>query len=263
MQKDLTINEQMEMSYNIAKNTKKQIELTKNKSDRIIKNPSTELLSYNDYPEAFKYVNSIFPDMDLQSIKIYKASPLMLKKVGYDGMGGFFNALSKIIVISSYQLIPLDVQKHTVRAKLQKDEILVHELLHYCHNKIGKHDSVNLKEEFAYGWSWGYLKEKDYQDSYILEYNYMPYLYQIYYKDGVLNTLKNNNISKDKFYKASSQYQYKILNNLAGQVFHETKKFATKKGQQIIDVYSKKYREGQVYYTQKKDSNIFNNLDLD
>ena len=54
---------------------------------------------------------------------------------------------------------------------MSKDEVIVHELLHYCHASIGSDTDINLSEEFAYGWSLGYLRAKGYSDEEIIENN--------------------------------------------------------------------------------------------
>ena len=86
---------------------------------------------------------------------------------GFGGAGGFYSKTYKVIIISGKQKQRKKTyaDRYSVSAKLEIDEVIVHELLHYCYFEEGKSNkSVGLNEEFAYGWSIGYLRKKGYTD---------------------------------------------------------------------------------------------------
>jgi len=265
MQKqNLTINDLMDLSYRLAENNKKQIELTTELSAKIKKNPSTKKILYEDYPESFDYVGDIFPDICVKSIDVRQSSPLLLKKLGYDGIGGFFERITKTIVISAHQLVSHNLNRYSIKAKLKRDEVIVHELLHYCHHLIGSNPSVNLKEEFAYGWSYGYLRNKGYSDEQIIKDNYLPYLYGVCYKDGFFNVLRKENISIEKIRNASPLRRERIIHPLKSKIHKEVVRLGTERGMEIIRIYKKKIEEGRVYNNiNKPKKTLFDVLDFD
>ena len=265
MQKrNLTVNDVMVLSLRREEANKKQIALTVELSAKIKKNASTKKILYEDYPEAFDYVGRIFPDIDVRSIDVRQASPLLLKKLGYEGIGGFFERITKTVVVSAHRLIPQNAGKYSVSAKLQKDEVIVHELLHYCHHTIGSNPSVNLKEEFAYGWSLGYLRSKGYTDEELIRDNYLPYLYNVCYKDGFFNILRQEDISVEKLRDSSQLRKERILNPLKNKIHKEVTRLAMEKGKNIIKIYEKKIAEGESYRNiNKPKQSLFDVLDLD
>lgn len=264
MTQNLTINDEMELSYKLAENRKKQVELTVDISERIKANPSTKKIIYEDFSEAFDYVGNIFPDIDVKSIDVRQASPVLLKKLGYDGIGGFFDLITKTVVVSAHQLVRHNLSRYSIRASLNRDEVIVHELLHYCHYANGSYTSVNLKEEFAYGWSLGYLRNKGYSDEDIVGKNYLPYLYNVCYKDGFFNILRSEGISREKVQKASAIGRNRIITPLKGKIHKEVVRLATEKGFEIIRIFANKIAEGESYRNiSKPKQNLFNVIDLD
>ena len=260
------VNDEMEMSYRLAENNKKQIELTAKKSERIKKNSSTKKILYEDYKESFDYVDKLFPDVDVRSIDVRAATPLMLHKVGYDGIGGFFDRITKTVIISTHSLAPRSNDKYTIKAKLHKDEVIVHELLHYCHNEIGSNPSINMKEEFAYGWSVGYLRAKGYTDEEIVRDNYLPYLYKVCYKDGFFNVINEEGVVYEKMSNATPRGRERMLAPLKSKIHKEVIRLAMEKGMEIIRIYSNRIEEGEVYHSNRVNNpkhTVFDMLDFD
>ena len=261
---NLTINDVMDLSYRLADNTKKQIALTTEKSAKIKKNLSTKKILYEDYKEAFDYVGRIFPDIDVMLIDVRQATPLLLRKLGYDGIGGFFERVSKTVVVASHQLVSKNLTRNSVSAKLHRDEVIVHELLHYCHHTLGSNPSVNLKEEFAYGWSYGFLKNKGYIEEEIIKDNYLPYLYNVCYKDGFFNILKEEGISIEKMRSVSKFARDRIISPFRSKIHKEVLRLAKLKGHEIIRIYSEKIEDGTVYTVANNNKQtLFDVLDFD
>lgn len=261
----MTVNEEMELSYKLAEDGKKQVRLTAEKSEKIKKNASTKRILYEDYPESFDYVAKIFPGIDVRGIDIFQATPLLMQKMSYDGIGGFFDRITKTVIISAHRLVSPN-KKFTVKAKLSKDIIIVHELLHYCHNEVGLSPSMNMKEEFAYGWSLGYMRQKGYTDEEVINDNFMPYLYKVCYKDGFFSVLRKEGIEVDKLQRRSPRAKDRILNPLRSKIHKEIIRLATEKGMEIIRIYSDKIEKGQAYRGEGDKNlkcSVFGMLDFD
>ncbi len=263
---NLAINNEMELSFKLAENTKKQIELTVEKSERIKKNSSTKKILYEDYKKSFDYVDRLFPDVDVRFIDVRQTTPLMLHKAGYDGIGGFFDRITKTVIVSAYSLAPVPFTKYTIKANLHKDEVIVHELLHYCHNEIGANPSMNMKEEFAYGWSLGYLRDKGYTDEEVVRDNYLPYLYNVCYKEGFFNIINEEGVVYEKMSNATPRGRELMLSPLRNKIHKEVVRLATEKGMEIIRIYSKRIEEGEVYHSNRVNNpkhTVFDIIDID
>jgi len=261
--RDLTVNEEIEASHKFAENLKKSVRLTVELATTIKNNLSTKKILYENYEEAFDYVGKIFPGIDVKKIDVRQCSPLLLKKLGYDGVGGFFEKTTKTVVISAHKLVT-STSRFAVSAKLKRDEVIVHELLHYCHDSIGSNIGSNLREEFAYGWSMPYLRKKGYSDEEIIRDNYMPYLYKVCNDEGFLNVLKSEGVGVDVFRKYSNVAKNKFTNRVSNKIHKEILRLATDKGREIINIYEKKMQDGLSYKSlAKPKQTLFDVLDLD
>jgi hypothetical protein len=261
--REFTVNEEIEASNKFAEDFKKSVRLTVELATTVKKNLSTKKILYEDYKEAFNYVGKIFPDIDVRTIDVRQCSPLLLKKLGYNGVGGFFEKTTKTVVISAHKLVST-VSRFSVNAKLKKDEVIVHELLHYCHDSIGSNIGSNLREEFAYGWSMPYLRKKGYSDEEIIKDNYMPYLYRVCNDEGFLNILKSEGVDVSTYRKYSNVAKNKFANRVSSKVHKEILRLATEKGREIINIYEKKMQEGLSYRSlAKPKQTLFDVLDFD
>lgn len=220
---------------------RKQAELSLVHLDKIERHILTEVLQWPDFKDAYDYVDKLFPEANVKSIKIYKCDPDLLGKLGYKGVGGFFNRIFQVVVIPSS--VVKQTQKtmwDSIQAKLTFDEVMVHELLHYSssNQKKGVY-SIDLEEEFAYGHSVAYLRQKGYSDKDIINNNFMPYLI------GTINSSKiARQIIIDAGYDvkelvlASEEKQKRIFKKYEKQIFELVKQKAFEKGLEIINMYS-------------------------
>jgi hypothetical protein len=251
-------------NQNVRKKTQEYIELSINNLQKIKKDSRTKVIKFPEYSEAFNYIEKLFPSSNIKEISIYKTSPILLEKIGYKGVGGFFNTLSKDVVISSY--LTSGKKFLGIKFKAETDEIMVHELLHYCFDISGMVAiSKYAQEEFAYGWSWGYMKNKGLSEDYVIKHNFIPFLVSLFYEKATAWVLGNNNLSLKDYNsftgKKKIQFMSKYKKNIEGKSFE----YAYELGKNIISMYEEKMKNGIIYgnnfKSNEKNSGLL--LDLD
>jgi hypothetical protein len=252
------------MNHKRMKSQKKQLDEMVKNIKKLKNSVSTVQVKYPQYKESYDYVDNIFPDVGVKNIVLYKTSAKTMERLGFGHAGGFYDRMSKIIVFSTAK--PKRTrQKNSVTAKLNQDEVIVHELCHLCYFSQGKSSvSVGINEEFAYGWSIGYLRSKGYSDDDIIKDNFMPFLYQQVREKVFWSILSREGITKRE-YSLSSKYQkQKVLRKYEKSLHKETLELATEKGHQIIKIYTDKLNsENNIGINKTEKSNGFSLLDLD
>ncbi len=229
-----------------------------------IKRIAFEKIKYPDSKEAFEYVDKLFPRVKIKEIIIYKVSYKDLVKMGLVGIEGFYDSISKIIVVSGSHksVIPVNREFH-IEAKVSKDEVMVHELCHYCYVFEGQRsESIELREEFAYGWSLGYLRKKEHSDEYIVKYNFLPYLMNISFEEATKNILAQNKITHRE-YNSHNKFERKDFNRkFERKIFRRAKEIAIERGYRIIDIYNRKLKEGTGFLDEEPEGDRFDFLDI-
>jgi hypothetical protein len=231
----------------------KQFALTQ-KSIEKIKKISTKKIIYPEFEEAYEYVDDLFPDANVKDVIIHKVMAKDLQRMGFDGVEGFYDPVSKIVVVSGFHKSShYGDARYKIEAKVEKDEVIVHELCHYSYVSMGfRSISSEMREEFAYGWSIGYLRKKGHDDEFIIKYNFLPYLYGVCNEKATIKILAQNGITISK-YNSLSSYKRKECNKMyRRKIFLLTKELATERGQQIIDLYSDKLKEGGYVKSENK-----------
>ena len=119
---------QREKQAEIIKSTNENIE-------KIKKHWSTIPINYPEYKEAFDYVDELFPHCNVKEVLIYKANRIFLAKLGFAGVGGFCHKTSKAVVLASHSSLVKrrSYDKYQVSAVIKPDEVITHELIHYCY----------------------------------------------------------------------------------------------------------------------------------
>ena len=228
-----------------------------------IKRIALKKITYSDFPEAFDYVDNLFPLSRVKEVDIYKIAARDLERMGYGGIEGFYDRVSKIVVISTVKRSSRPVnRKYHVEAKVSRDEVVVHELCHYCYADLGQRSvSREMVEEFAYGWSVGYLRRKGHSDEYIIKYNFLPHLIGVVYNEATKNILNQIRVSTSE-YNAYSRYKKKEFAKIYGRkVFLRAKELAMDMGERLIKLYSKKL-EKDVEYINEEEAIEINRFDL-
>lgn len=249
--------------HKLRSDAKDQYELT-TKNVAKIKDIYLSKIKYPKYKEAFDYVDDLFPKVKVKNIAIYKVMARDLAKMGYAGAEGFYDTISKIIVVCGARPKAQNIDKrYHVSAKIERDEVIVHELCHYCYYAEGKRSvSTELREEFAYGWSVGYLRQKGYTDDQIVKYNFLPYLLGLSFEEATKNIMVQEGVSSYEYNK-HSKYQRKEFNrSYFGKIFRRAKEIATVRGHKLIGIYSKQIEAGTGLTDEEEDIDRFDILDL-
>ena len=224
----------------------KDINSHKKKIEKIKKSSGVLRIGYPEYKESFDYVDNLFSTSKVKEVVLYKASARLLEKLGFGEAGGFYDKSSKIIVFSGRKRREKQ-SKYAVCGKLEADEVIAHELLHYCYFKEGKSCiSIPLQEEFAYGWSLGYLRGKGYSDEEIIKYNYLPFLYSTVRDDIIRRVFLRNNITIEEYNCVSPKKKRWIFKKHMKEIHEESLKLANEKGRKLIFIYSKKLQSERI-----------------
>ncbi len=218
-------------------------EITKN-INKVKNSSSTFQIAYPEYKESFDYVDKIFPDREVKKVTIFKTSYKTMEKYGFGNAGGFYSKVHKIIVVSSSKRNNRIGRKYSFSAKLERDEVIVHELIHYCFYKKGcTINSRELSEEFAYGWSIGYLRGKGYSDEKIIKNNFMPFLVSCVKEKAIRKVFDINNISIRDYNKKTNRGKGSILRRNGLHINQEIEKMSNELGGKIIKLYNSKMND--------------------
>lgn len=232
-----TINYYLKYKNKYKKDRLQEIETWEKNLNKIINHDSTELVKYPDYPKAFDYVSELFPNIGIKDIKIFQVSKSILSKYGLGFCGGFYDKIGKNIFVCKNE--DSDFAKDgtsiwsRISSSITEDEVIVHELLHYCFDYNGKKIDINLEEEFAYGNSLKYLLDKGYTEDEVIKNNYYPYLVDRNRSKIIKSIVKNiSKLEKDVEAVIKEKEKY---------IFDKTCEEAYKHGETIIQIYKKKF----------------------
>jgi hypothetical protein len=227
-----------------------QSELSAERMKKIQNHAKTERITYSErsrYKASYDYVDELFPNVDIKNVTVYRVEKSCLDRLGLKKIGGCYDKISRIVVISKELEFSSDGKDETwstITAKITADEVIVHELLHYVsmHDNMG--GGVQMEEEFAYGNSLEYLRSKGHSDDRIIVYNYLPYFMTVSYsKEIVRKVLVDNNYNVDDVTIMTDQARKKIFKKLDKELFKATKKVAIASARQLIRIYSKDENE--------------------
>jgi len=245
MIQDINISENFLYNHKLRQHDAEQYVLTQKMIEKV-KRISFKKIKYPEHQEAYDYVDNLFPSVKIKEVAVHKVLSKDLIKMGLDGVEGFYEPVTKIVVLSGSHRSSRHGNTHyKVDFKIEPDEVIVHELLHYCYHVSG-HRSISseMREEFAYGWSIGYLRQNGHSDDFIIRYNFLPYLIGLFNDKSTTKILAQNGITTAQ-YNTFSKYRKKECEKTYGRkAFELAKKMAMERGQKIVDIYSDKLKEG-------------------
>tara|TARA_Y100000310_G_scaffold57488_2_gene52709 strand:+ start:40104 stop:40901 length:798 start_codon:yes stop_codon:yes gene_type:complete len=238
--------EHIEARRKYREEQKKEIKATNEKVDKIKEHWSTILINYPEHQEAFDYVDELFPHCDVKNVTVYKANRDFLAKLGFKGVGGFCHKKTKSVVLSSHSREPIVRRsRYQVFAIIEPDEVIVHELIHYCYffeKNTGR--SLHLNEEFAYGYSIGYLRSKGFSDEDIIKKNFLPYLYKTAEdRIAVDIILKKEKMPAKNWHSLSNPLKEMLYKKYLSDIYDRAIKASYKRGHKIIDIYTRKIED--------------------
>lgn len=250
----------------------KAVAISKQNLEKIKAKVNTIIVDYSNekYKKAFNYVDNLFPASKVKDTVAYFASAKFLEHLGYGGAGGFCDTGSKTIVIAD-GFLRTDETKIII-SKASKDEVLVHELLHYCNlterNTIGSADlssgDINMHEEWAYGWSIGYLRQKGHSDKDIVSKNFLAYFANRAASEAFLMALAKEKISFEEYQDFKKWKQDSFFRKHHDFIFKKQIELGLKMGEELLSIYSKKIEDRKVGYINNiEKANRFELMDLD
>jgi hypothetical protein len=142
---------------------------------KIKKHFDTQPLGRESYPEAWGYVESLFPSLSekIRNTKVYKnENTAFCASIGVPKeAGGLFFIKTGAILICWTR-------------SFKDDVVIVHEMLHYCSQLLGsRFGNRNIEEDFAYLKSIRYLLSKGYDEKFIQEQYMLPHYLTNEYAD--------------------------------------------------------------------------------
>lgn len=243
---------------------KEQNKFYKNHIDLIekAKRMATIKIQYPEYKESYDYVHKLFPTAKVKNVIIYKLSKSQFDRLGFGFAGGFYSIPSKSVIVCnpSYKRT-----RESISAKMTVDEIIVHELLHYASEAIGMIiGNVGMAEDFAYGWSLGYLRSKGYSDNNIIQNNYFPYLVDSCFNEALMQYFSKNDISIEEYNAKSKMNKHKFMAIHYSKILEVAKKIAKKQGQAIIESYNKQIEKAIKEAENRNEEEVksFNRFDI-
>jgi len=262
----ITVSDVMKMREQARLQFQQASNLSKEHITKIKAHDKTKEIHYADSKAAYDYVDSLFPQANVKDVIVYRASRKFLDRLGYKGIGGFFNILEKVVVIPDEMDFKTSWKEtiwSSIKAKLTQDEVIAHELLHYVSDAMEKRtNSTYVEEEFAYGNSYGYLKSKGYTDEYIIEFNFLPYLIRAIDSHEIRDkVLSENGYDVEDFKSSSQETQKKIMKKVEKDLFKMAKEKAMEMGREIISIYSD-VKPAQTQVVEKKEGKRIGMMDL-
>lgn len=259
-----TVASRVAMGDQYREQAKENVRLTKENIIKIKNYSSTVEIKYPQFQEAFDYVDKLFPAVKVKEVVVLKVPTRFLAKIGYGGVGGFYDKIYKTVVISSAPGIRRNQRnKYSVCGTITKDEVIVHELIHYCDVEEGHiTSSRNLAEEFAYGWSLQYLRDKGYSDEEIIENNFLPFLFQNEYDKVFQRILGEENITTQAYNKFGDARRLRFYKRHGKKMHKEAKEKGIAQGWKLLNLYSAKFEEGVDVREDEDEANRFDLMDL-
>jgi len=137
------------------------------------------------YPAVDEYVSKKFPEKNFSNIPVYLVASQRMDKNGFMGVGGLYDPESKQILIRrswhhKEQTSRFDVCLNRYRARVEREDIIVHEFMHAASHLINRASRKykNMEEKFAYQECIGFYRRKGMSDEEIINNNFLPFFIQ-------------------------------------------------------------------------------------
>lgn len=215
---------------------RKSFSMTADRLARIREYEKTKRIKYPEMKEAFDYVHALYPAVNVKQAYIYHTPQHFLREVGYGGVGGFYDTYAKVVVVTD-DFSGGEYDEFKISAISTTDEVLCHELIHYCANFRLATASRNVEEEIAYGKSIGYLRFKGRTDEFIIEKNMLPYLMSVIDRAAVYRKVLVKHFDEKLLAAASIDTINKLLGPLQDEIFRESKAAACAIGEKMMMAY--------------------------
>lgn len=218
---------------------RKNYQLSIERITAIKRNSLTKRICYPTHKEAFEYVHAIYPFANVKQAQVYQLDKYSLEEIGYAGMGGFYDTVSRIVVLSEY--VPsYSIGGSTIVGEFTSDEVLCHELIHYAANFKNASSSREVEEEIAYGKSINYLRFKGRSDDFIIRKNMMPYLVSVVDKKPIFQRVLTARYSEKLLSETPREGIEALVRQEMPAIEQAIKEDAYKMGEKMIALYGDK-----------------------
>lgn len=194
----------------------------------------TRRILYPEMKDAFDYVHAIYPFANVKQAIVYHVSKAMLNKVGYSGVGGFYDSVLRVICVTDHVV---QEDEYGVTAEYTLDEVLCHELIHYGANFKNALSSRAVEEEIAYGKTVNYLLSRGRTPDFIIKRNMLPYLMSIVDKKEVYRKVLTAKYDEAMLVKVSSETINTLVKQEQKTIIEGIKAEAYSIGKRMIDLY--------------------------
>lgn len=194
----------------------KQIAEFQEQLQSIIDHSFTVEKDIRENKKVYNYITGLFPNVTFDGLKVYEVSRKQLRGLG--ALGVYIHGQKVILYTRTSSSSDLNLShKKYKRFRVSSDEVLVHELLHYCDHyffpeAFDANNNYN-DEEFAMGYSLGFFRQQQpgISDEDIVIKKYYAFLDSNFRKVVMETALMINDISVEEFYKWSDKKKYRTL----------------------------------------------------
>jgi len=198
----------MKLVYKPFKKIAHKIEIDYNNS--LVKNILNLINSGIEYkyPEHYKnydYIDSIFIESEIKNVPFYLCEFKTIEDI--ECLGFYFNTLDKIIISKEAPIADPNP------VKFIREEILMHELLHYIFYHFGFYpETAENKEIFAYAFMMKYWKNNLHYTDEIIKKKMYPYFYNKTDKNKILSDfmMEKENILLEDFLSFSNNKKQEL-----------------------------------------------------
>lgn len=218
---------------------------------------AVDIISYPNFSSSYEYVDSLFKGANILKVVIYKLSASQMEKLGFGFAEGLYDIPTKTVIIGGNRKF---CNKEDVIVEVERDEVIVHELLHYAYMAEGMNtSSVEMAEEFAYGWSVGYMRQKGHSDDHIIEKYCLPHFIGVSQQNALKEILAQNSISEKEFNNMNRYDKKDFYKKFSNRLMEMSKELGREKAREMIRIYNKKLEDGSHC---SSDVNIVSRFDL-
>lgn len=249
----------IEDSIDEEKIEKEALKKLEEKYKKIKNDNRTDIITYKNNKKVYEYIDELFPKCNIKNVIIYMVSPKVLEKIDIPAYG-FYDIKNKYIVVAKY--VGKNYNKIFIDNNWDVSITMVHEMLHYCYYDIGlRADSLHTREEFAYGYSVGYIKELGYSEDKIINLSYFMGYYLHRNISAAIKeicpSLQNNQSS------INTKKAYQIYIKKEKRILHKAKELARIEIKKMIKKYNNKLQSGDIPCKIIDDNKNYNKISLD
>lgn len=216
---------------------------------RIINHAQTEQKQLSNYPKVQKYLNERFPEVNLTDVKLYLVAREALDYQSANIGGCYIKNMRIIFIKNNMRSSPQKrdkfekIMRQHSRAKLLREDVLVHEYIHAVSDKIGRacNKHQHMEEEFVYTNCIDFYRERGMSDDDIVKNNFLPFCVNdvLSSRNNMIQIFSELDISMADLVDLTEQEYKQLFNDHAEELVSKIVKKATGKATKMIELYNK------------------------